>query len=823
MRYIILVCLFLSTSFMAAANDWQEATKNFKRSEGMLTVYTDASTARVRLLLPAPNEHGVAGRFLYTTYLTAGLGSNPVGLDRNSGRGTEIISFKRAGDKMIVIAENTRFRASSDNVFEQQAVKRSFAQSALWSAKILATEPETGNILIDITSFLTQDVGIAAQLSGANQGNFSLSADLSYVNVGATLAFPKNLEFDSTLTFQSSRPGGEVRATTPVPNNVTLMSHVTLMELPDDGYKPRLNDVRLGAFSASFIDMSAPLGESVVKRLAIRHRLEKIDPTAKRSKVKEPIVYYVDNGAPEPIRSALIEGASWWADAFDAAGFIDAFQVKVLPDDVHPLDIRYNIISWVHRATRGWSYGDSIIDPRTGELLRGNVTLGSLRLRQDIKIFEGLAGAQKTGSGDKDDPIELALARVRQLSAHEVGHTLGFGHNMGSSSLGVRSSVMDYPSPWVHVGANETLDFSDAYAVGLGAWDLWTVKFLYGEYAPGVDEATGQKALVKEADEAGLVFVSDRDSRFLSGAHWRGNVWDNGSDPIESLKEVIAVRRIALNKFGINNLRDGEAHGVLQDKIVPVYLYHRYQIDATAKMIGGMDFSYNVKNDGRPASTLVSPKDQMAALDTILDALNPEVLKLSENVLRLLSPMADSDGDPQFDREVFGSSIGPAFDYLNAVSVASDMPLRAILHPARLGRLVSFKARNPEQLGLDAVLSRMVARIFKNHSVETKQDMALQRVVQNRTIAAFLETLNNENIQADVRMIMESHVNDLAGWLEKARAKDNETQWAYAMMARDIRRYQARPVDALKTVPPAVTAPPGSPIGAGEPCWHCYQ
>ena len=816
----IFVILTIFTATASFAEDWEKATEGLTAQDGLATVYTDTAKGKVFLALPAPDVEGVSARYIHVGYLGAGLGSNPMGFDRGAGSNEQIVAFKRTAGKIIAIAENHNFRATSENLAEQKSVQKAFAVSALWAGDIIAEEPETGRLLVDITSFLLRDtMKISARLKARKQGSFKMSKDLSFVDAGATLVFPRNLEFDATVTFTSDKPGREVIGTTPVANNVTLVAHTSLIALPEEGYKVRLFDERAAMLTSSYVDMSSPLGGGVVTRLAARFRLEKTDPFAALSPVKNPIVFYVDNAAPEPIRSALIEGANWWQAAFEAAGFIDAYRVEVLPEGVHPQDVRYNVINWVHRATRGWSYGSSVRDPRTGEIIRGYVLLGSLRVRQDIKILEGLAGTAKSGSGSADDPIELALARIRQLSAHEVGHSLGFAHNMAASSYMNRGSVMDYPAPLVHVKQGK-LDFSDAYGVGIGPWDKWTVTALYREYQSEEAEKAGMKSLIKEADDSDMIFVKDEHSRSVGSSHWKGSLWDNGVDPVSGLEETVAVRKIALHKFGMNVLKEGERISALQDKIVPIYLYHRYQVQAAAKVIGGMDFTYSVKGDGRPASKILSVERQLAGLKVMLQTLEPEFLDLNERLLSLLSPIGSSDGDAQFRLESFGSATTPAFDHARAVAIAADITLDALLRPERANRLVSFKARNNSQLGLQRVLDSLISHNFRSGR-DSLRHAPLRRIVQERTVMAIIKLASTEAALNDVRVITASRLNALAVWLEKSRGREGIARQHFQNLAKVIHRFNDRRAEPVKLSPTPPSPPPGSPIGSGELCWHC--
>ncbi|MCJ9429485.1 zinc-dependent metalloprotease [Kordiimonas marina] len=804
---------FLSRSLVACAllalpahaSDFGDAVKGLKHKEGLIETYVDSAKARVLVALPKPDEDGVAGRYVYAAYLTGGLGSNPMGLDHSLPGDSQIIDFKQIGDHVAAVIENTAFTASGAPE-EAHAVKNSFARSIIWSTPIIATDKKTGRLLIDLSGFLKRDaIGVAARLEARGQGHFKLDKDRSFVDTKEAHAFPINDEFDAYITFAGQKPGPEVVTTTPVPDAVTLIAHSSFIKLPEPGYVPRVNDERAAIIGISKVDMSAPLDGDTVKKLVRRFRLQK----DKDGHTIKPIVMYVDNAAPEPIRSALVEGASWWKAAFAAAGFPDGYQVKVLPKGVHPLDARYNVINWVHRATRGWSYGAAIHDPRTGETIRGLVLLGSLRVRQDIRIFEALAGAEKTGTGAPDDPVQLALARIRQLAAHETGHALGFGHNMAASTAPGGHSVMDYPAPDVRVKADGTLDFSHAYGVGIGGWDKWNARFLYGDE----DHAK----LIKEADAKGYVYIRDEDSRPISSGEARGALWDTGSDPLASLKNTLHVRRIALDKFGPHNLRKGESFGALQAKFVPLYLYDRYQLQAAAKSLGGLIYQYRHEGDGRPAPSVVSVDRQKEALDLLLQTVAPATLDVTDKVLDTLTPVAYADGDPTFVRETFKAPARPQFDLMGIARVSADITFNAMLAPARLARV---DAQDLKGLGLQAMFAEATSTLMASPRKESRRHQRLRQIVAdvyaNHLIALTFGTDTPPNVSA------------------AARSALMDVRTAAMRMSGEMKAYGkgliARIDDALaRGRTPAVKAaagpavPPGSPIGAttGEDCWFC--
>jgi len=806
-----------------AAQTFAHATAPLRRLDGLLPVFIDAWEGRVLLQLPAPDADGVAGRYLYQVYLRGGLGSNPVGLDRSKPGPTQILIFRRAGNKILAQYENDGFRAGGGGPDEKQAVADSFARSTVWAGDIVAEAPDRG-LLVDVTSFLTRDAfGIVDALKDAKQGAFKLDKDLSYADAGAVLAFPDNLEFEASETFDSDDPGSEIKAIAPDPHAVTLIVHHSLIALPAPGYTPRLYDPRVGVFNQLVNDYGAPLDAPVVYRLANRFRLEKTDPAAARSTVKKPIVFYVDRAAPEPIRTALVEGARWWAQAFDAAGFIDAFRVEVLPEGVSPLDARYNVINWVHRQTRGWSYGQGIVDPRTGEIVKGSVLLGSLRVRQDRMIFEGLVGADKTGTGGQDDPIRISLSRLHQLAVHETGHALGLAHNFAGSTFDDRASVMDYPPPRIGIVGGR-FDFSDAYATGVGSWDKFVIDWLYSETPPGADEKAMLDAIVTAGYAKGLRFVDDDNSRPAGAAQPYGNLWDDGPDAVAALAHVLEVRRIALGRFGLANLPAGAPVADLRRVIVPIYLFHRYEVDATAKLIGGVDFPYAVKGDGHEIARAVPGAEQRRALDALIATVDPDRLDLPDSALRLLSSAQSGVADPQFDTEVFGEAGNPVFDLPGAADAAADITFSDLLQPDRLNRVVDLGIGDPTKLGLDELLAKTISTVFSAGPGQGGRTPELRRRVRMRLVIDLAETLQDKRLSPTAAAQIKAALTALGRRLATTGAGD-AADLAQARYLSAILLDTTR--DAIKTLAEvdkarAVSVPPGAPIGAeGEDCWLC--
>lgn len=801
----------------AKPNAVEQFSKGKRQLAGLFDVLVDDEAARLYVVLPAPAEDGLVAEVIYVEGLASGVGSNPIGLDRGQLGPSRLVQLKRIGGRLFVEQPNLAYRALSENDDEVQAVRQSFATSVLWSGRITATNDD-GRFVVDFTDFVVRDAhDVGPRLEQMNEGSFKLDPKRSALDPQATLAFPDNLEFEALLTFAGTKAGAQVRSVTPTPDAITLVQHHSLIRLPDAGYTPRRFDPRAGSFAQSFLDYAAPLDGTMHVNWIARHRLEKVEPGPAPSPVTEPIVYYVDRGAPADIQQALIDGASWWASAFEKAGFQDAFRVEVLPEGAHPLDVRYNVIQWVHRSTRGWSYGGGIVDPRTGEIIKGHVNLGSLRVRQDRRIFEGLLGAGRTGSGAKDDPVQLALARIRQLSAHEVGHTLGLRHNFCASSYG-RASVMDYPAPLIAVDGQGRLDASKAYGVGAGKWDDFAIRYAYGEFEG--DESAALNALVKDALAKGLRFGGDEDARPVGSSHPTAHLWDNGADAAAELGRVMEVRAVALADFGARNVVKGTPLAELQETFALVYFYHRYQAEAAAKLVGGVDYRFNLAGDGQPLSAPVADEQQRAALAALVAALDPGELDIPDATLAALTPSTVPDrGRPQ---ERFESNTTPNFDARGAALSAMDLVVSMLLVPERCARLNEQSRLDGAALSLDEVLEQLVEAAFDRRA-RTERLRSLQRGLQSVLVARMIEQASSPAQTDDVRAVLEDRLSALQRRLAR-RAGGGEGPDAAqdAMMARLLDRFLNQNPWGSETVVEPLDLPPGSPIGSngfGDCSW----
>lgn len=811
MRRIVLfsfLTALLFTLFAAhslAQTTISEKTEGMEKYEGFFDYWWDDTTGKIWLEIDKLDQE-----FIYVNSLAAGIGSNDIGLDRSQLGDTRIVKFEKVGPKVLMVQPNYDYRATSDNPLEEKSINEAFAQSVLFGFEVAAQQDE--RILIDITDFLMQDAhGVAERLSDTDQGNYSVDASRSAIHLPGTFNFPQNSEFEVTLTFTGSGAGNWLRSVTPTPNAVTVRQHHSFVELPDDNYEPRKFDPRSGFFTVDYQDYSAPIGGEFYKQYIVRHRLEKKNPEAEVSEPVEPIIYYLDNGTPEPVRSALLEGGRWWNQAFEEIGYENAFQVRILPDDAHPLDVRYNVINWVHRSTRGWSYGSSVVDPRTGEIIKGNVLLGSLRVRQDYLIAEGLLAPYEEGIEPDDKMLEMALARISQLSAHEIGHTLGIAHNFAASTNDL-SSVMDYPHPRATVLPDGSLSLEEAYDTDIGEWDKQVVAYGYQDFPEEVSEDEALEEIIQETLDMDLLYISDEAARPQSGVHPKAHLWEYGTNVIDQMDHILEIRRTALNNFDEEVIRMGRPMADLENALVPIYLYHRYQIEAVSKLIGGVNYAYNLRGDGQTNPQIVDGDLQRDAVHTLIQTLLAETLALPENILDIIPPQP---AQTPYSREHFRGYSNPMLDPVAMAEVAANHAATMIFNPERGARLTTQSARNPELPGLMEVVEEVLNATILGEMNEGYHG-SIQRGINMAVFRNLVGLASHENASPDVKAITKMVLENLQVSLTERIFEIDDPTWnAHFNYILDlIEQYKEDP-ESFST-PPAPYTPPGSPIGSGK-------
>lgn len=790
LRIVLFTFLILTASFSSATyaqsstpvttSAVAQFTAEMRAHEGFFTFYHDQSQGKIYLQVPKQQQ-----QFIFQTSLPWGLGSNDIGLDRGQLGATRLASFYLEGDKILLLQHNTQFRANSDNEAERKSINEAFADSVIAGFTVVAQD--ANHVLIDYTPFLLSDThGVVKRLRDSKQGQYKLSTDKSVIYPARSKAFADNTELEAKITFSGEGTGQYVRSVAADPDHLTMHLHHSFIRLPDAQYQPRQFHPQSGYWSETHRDYAAPLDAPTTVQYIPRHRMSK----------DQPIIYYLDPGVPEPVRSALLEGGRWWAEAFAAIDLPNGFQVRELPADADPMDVRYNVIQWVHRATRGWSYGSSIIDPRTGEIIKGHVTLGSLRVRQDMLIAQGLLAPFAADTPEQQAELTaqieaMALARIRQLSAHEIGHTLGIAHNFAASADD-RASVMDYPHPLISIDIETGgLSLADAYTEGVGLWDMQVIAYGYGSADP--------ESVLAQNRRLGLSFISDRDARAAGGAHPDAHLWDNGSDAVTELERVLAVRKTALEQFGLGNLADGRPLSELQNLLVPMYLLHRYQAEAAVKMIAGLHYDYAVKGAGEIDIRPVNASQQQRAISVLSQSLSADMLALPERIINLLAPAAYGEG---YDRERFNGLTGLVADPDTMAASSARFVLNLMLNSQRLERLQQQHSRDQSIPAVSVLLKHIaaaaIAPAYAANASTLEQRLAFE------ALDAIVTTYGQDNLSAAIKAPLFAFLKaQQQGW----QSAESSAHRDYALYA--LEQWFAGKPWPLKAAP---DLPPGSPI-----------
>jgi hypothetical protein len=773
-----------------------------QKKEGFLTFYLDEDKGKIYLEIDKLDYE-----FLYVNSMPAGIGSNDIGLDRGQLGRTRIVEFRKAGNKLLLVHKNYDFRAYSDNPAEVKSVKDAFAESVLWGFEINQTEGNT--YLVDATSFYMQDAhNVAEKLGSAKQGTYKPEPSRSAIYYPMTKNFPENTEVEAVITVIGAPIGNYIRSVTPSPEAVTVRQRHSFIKLPEEGYQPREFDPRSGYFQISYMDFTSAIGDPMVKQFISRHRLEKKDPNAEISEPVKAIVYYLDRGTPEPVRTALLEGGNWWAAAFEAAGFKDAYRVELAPEDMDPMDVRYNVIQWVHRSTRGWSYGSSVQDPRTGEIIKGHVTLGSLRVRQDYLIAQGLLQPYEDGKPKNPEMLEMSLARLRQLSAHEIGHTIGLAHAYASSPTN-RASVMDYPYPLITMDDEGKIDMSDAYDDKIGDWDKWAIKYGYATVPEGQNERDFLNKILEDTYEAGHTFISDTDARHPSGSHGTAHLWDNGEFASEELMRMMEIRAKKLQSFGLNTIDNNQPEALMEEVLAPLYLMHRYQVEATSKLIGGLDYTYKIKGDNQRIQSRLDAAKQNNALDALIFTIQPAQLAIPEHIIDRLPPRPMG-----YDRtrETFPSRNGLNFDPLAPAENVVDMTFGFLFESGRANRLHQQKLFDSGLPSFSEVLTKVTNTVFAPTN-ESNYQKEIRMMTQNKLVDNLIALSRDAQATAPVRAICRKQLKELAAKPGMGNASIPSADFK-SYLSEKITAYLQLPEELSSPSP--ISVPDGAPIGSDD-------
>ncbi|ASJ95498.1 zinc-dependent metalloprotease [Shewanella marisflavi] len=792
---LALALTFMPTASLLAVENSAQVLKSSQAAKGFINLFYQQSSGDLYLEATRLNQP-----FLLVTSLPHGVGSNDIGLDRGQLGMTRLVQFERHGPYLILKQLNTRYRATTDNGAEQRAVKEAFAESVLWRGKVL----DGKQALVAINELVLNDLhGIKDTLEQTKQGHYQLDKESSLILPQGVKSFERNSDVDVLLTFKGAKAGPQVAEVTPDGKALSLRMRYSFVALPDDNYQPRAYHPNSGYLSDEYLDYGTEIDRDIVQRHLLRHRLQKVTPGNAPSEVVKPIIYYLDPGVPEPIRSALLEGARWWETAFNEAGFINGFKVQLLPEDADPQDIRYNVIQWVHRATRGWSYGSAIADPRTGEIIKGHVTLGSQRVRQDHLIARGLTAGWDDRDAAEQAVTELALARIRQLSAHEVGHTLGLDHNFAASSND-NASVMDYPHPKATLKGDK-IDISAPYDEGIGAWDKFTIAYGYGQFRPA-DQQAKLTELMQAVERQGLRYIGEADSRSADASQAYASLWDNGKDPVAELSRLAKVREAAINDFSDSALLSEQPYGELRDALVPIYLLTRYQITAAAKFIGGTDYSYSMQEGGRTWHYM-APELQKNALETLLQGLDADALVLPPKVIDALVPKS---GNYRATRESFDGATGVVIDPLGMAEVLSRHTCQQLLRPSRLNRVNQGYFADKEQLSVVTLVNKLLGKtLFADAPTWASQGvwMRVNAVVLDTLLASYHDQASSPEVKAQLAGRLAFAEKQLSRLVK--RSSDYESahyQWLLEGIEKGLKDAKFKLIDK------PLAMPPGSPI-----------
>lgn len=797
-----------------------ERTASLTRLAGFIPLYWDPVVGCLLLEIRHLDTD-----LLFTVGLATGLGSPDILLDRQRNDVGHVVRFERTGPQVLLVEQNTCFRTSSANPDERRAVDESFARSVLWGFPVVAASANT--VLVDATPFLLRDIPNIA--SALQPGNYRVDPARSSIYLPRTRAFPRNTEIEVTLTYVADdvtppmdfgpptqptstdrsvpRPapglGGEplhagtIESVAPQANAVTLRAHVSLVELPDDHFEPRHYDPRSGYVGFSFLDLGAGLGEPEEIHLIRRHRLQKKNPAAAVSDPVEPLRYWVDRGAPPEVQQAIVEGVSWWLPAFEAAGFSNAIEAAILPEDADPMDIRYHMITWTHRSRRSWSRGATVDDPRTGEILKANITLGSMREHQTLRLIETLTAPFRSDGSPSPKARQAAMARLTRTAAHEVGHTLGLAHNFYASSRG-HISVMDYSPHDIRLRLDGTVEVVPGND-GVGEWDHVAIRYGYSDLPARAPQPEALAAILDRAWEQDLRFFTNQDQ----SVHPRVRHWSGGTDQAAELTRLLAVRRAALDRLGETTLRPGALMATLEEALVPVYQLHRFTTEAAASVLGGQDFAYARRGDGLTPVRREPASNQRCALTAILSTLIPAELTIPTAVLDLIPPRPFGFG---LTRDHFPRTTGAVFDPITPAAVAADVTIAALLAPDRAARVVAQHAIDPDLPGLGEVLNGLIDTVAEGMTAspyEAEVRRAAERVLVDR-----LAWLGRVAPNGQVRAITLDRLTRYADRLRALPPADPNEREHRAYVLADIERYLAAPATAVPAHP--TPAPPMS-------------
>jgi hypothetical protein len=369
---------------------------------------------------------------------------------------------------------------------------------------------------------------------------------------------------------------------------------------------------------------------------------------------------------------------------------------------------------------------------------------------------------------------------------------------------------MDYPAPRIGL-AGGAPDLSDAYGIGVGRWDDFMVDWLYGAETDAQGQAKMAAALAQ-----GLRFVADDDSRPAGAAHPYGSLWDDGADPTAELERMTNVRAAAVARFGPEALPAGTPLADLRRAFVPIWLLDRYQIEAAAKLLGGVDFAYSLGNGGRDDARPVPPAAQRHALDALLATLTPAALTVPPALVPRLSAGWSGDPDRQTQIEILPTAGGPVFDPLAATEAGAMVTLTDLLAPERLNRLEIQNQADPQSPGAGEAIDRLLAQVLAFQGLGPAE-AAVQRRIATTAVLALARLQRDPALSPTLALALSDRLSRLGSQLAHTIGTTTQADWSRGLgKLLGDREALDKAVADPRRLP---NIPPGMPIGEDGEDW----